>query len=208
MILHCRARMLPSRPMAVIAPGTGLAVEVEAGGTLRVEDLEGRQACDLVAFVGGDHWDRLSVALTRALKRSTRILTGDTLYTNRGTSLLTIVADDRETNDVLFASCNAYLYEHTFKQPGRLGCFDLLEDALRPHGISSEMIPDPLNLFTHSSAVHGRMEFLEPLTRPGDRVELRAECDCLVGLTSCPEDISIVNDRNITPIGVEVTSAG
>lgn len=194
--------------MAVIEAGTGIAVEVNDGATLRIEDLKGRQACDLVAFVAGDPWDRLSVALTRAMKRSIRIATGDTLRSNRGTAMLTIAVDDRETNDVLFASCNSWLYKHHFEQPGRRGCFDLLEEALSPHGISSEMIPDPLNLFTHSSAADGRMTFLEPLTLAGDLVELRAECDCLVGLTSCPEDISIVNDRRITPIGVEVVSGG
>lgn len=194
--------------MPVIEPGAGLAVMIREGDVLRIEDLEGRQACDLVAFVVGDPWDRLSVALTRAIKKSIRIATGDTLRSNRGTAMLTIAVDDRETNDVLFASCNSWLYEHHFEQPGRLGCFDLLEDILSPHGISSEMIPDPLNLFTHSSAADGRMTFLEPLTRAGDQVELRAECDCLVGLTSCPEDISIVNDRRITPIGVEVISVG
>jgi uncharacterized protein len=184
-----------------IPAGGGVALEVAAGEVFRIEDLEGRQACDLVAFVADDRWDRLSVALTRTLKRSTRLSAGDLLRSNRGTPMLTILEDSRSTNDALFASCNRWLYENHFGQLRRRGCFELLREALSPYGVSDEMIPDPFNLFTHSAVIDGQMTFLQPLTRAGDQVELRAECDCLLGLTSCPEDISVVNDRRITPIG-------
>jgi len=43
-----------------------------------------------------------------------------------------------------------------------------------------------------------------PVSRPGNHVDLRADMDLLVGLTACPEDITVCNGRNCTPIGVEV----
>lgn len=188
----------------VIEPGSALALRVVRGDVLHIEDMEGSQACDLVAFVVTQPWDRLSVALTRALKGSVRVGAGDVLRSNRGTPMLTIVEDTANTNDVLFASCNRWLYEHHFHQPGRFGCFELLLQVLAREGISGEMIPDPLNLFTNSDVVDGGLAFLDPVTRAGDYVELLAESDCLVGLTACPEDISSVNGHRITPIGVKV----
>ena len=45
----------------------------------------------------------------------------------------------------------------------------------------------------------------EPVSRPGDYIEFRAEMDCLVGLSNCPEDaLTPCNGRKCTPVKVEV----
>jgi uncharacterized protein YcgI (DUF1989 family) len=50
-----------------------------------------------------------------------------------------------------------------------------------------------------------RWEISEPVSRPGDYIELRAELDCLVGLSNCPEDrISDCNARNCTPMKIAI----
>ena len=77
--------------------------------------------------------------------------------------------------------------------------------ALAPHGVSVDRVPDPFNLFTNTAVEDERqMVIRPPVSRPGDHVDLRADMDLLVGLTACPEDITVCNGRNCTPIGVEV----
>jgi hypothetical protein len=39
----------------------------------------------------------------------------------------------------------------------------------------------------------GRTAFGEPLSKPGDHVVLRAEMDCIVAMSACPQDILPIN---------------
>ena len=65
------------------------------------------------------------------------------------------------------------------------------------------MVPDPFNVFQRTAvAPDGRLETLEPLSGPGDFVELEAQADCLVALTACPQDQNPCNGWRITDIKV------
>ena len=124
---------------------------VRAGETLRVTDLEGRQVADFVCFNQHDHAERFSAAKTRLNLFKTRISTGDQLYSNRSEVMFTIGADTVGVHDLLFASCNRWLYANLFDQPGNTGCLEILHDALAPHGITEDALPDPFNLFMKTS---------------------------------------------------------
>jgi uncharacterized protein YcgI (DUF1989 family) len=55
------------------------------------------------------------------------------------------------------------------------------------------------------SCKDGRWYIREPVSKPGDYVEFRAEMDLLVGLSNCPEDrLTDCNARNCTRMKVEV----
>jgi uncharacterized protein len=41
-------------------------------------------------------------------------------------------------------------------------------------------------------------------TRPGDFVTLRAEMDCLVVVSACPQDIVPINGNDPTPVAIEL----
>ena len=46
---------------------------------------------------------------------------------------------------------------------------------------------------------------VEPITKPGDYIEFRAEMDCLVGMSNCPEDsLSDCNCHTSAPTRIEV----
>jgi uncharacterized protein YcgI (DUF1989 family) len=45
----------------------------------------------------------------------------------------------------------------------------------------------------------GRLEWLPPVSKPGDRVALRAEFDCLVVFSACPMDILPINGAGCVP---------
>ena len=41
-------------------------------------------------------------------------------------------------------------------------------------------------------------------TRAGDYVELRAEMDCFVVVSACPQDIVAINNNDPTPVAIEL----
>jgi hypothetical protein len=53
-------------------------------------------------------------------------------------------------------------------------------------------------------APDGSLTVETPLSHAGDYVDLRAEMDCLVGVASCPADLSACNGWNPTALAVEL----
>jgi uncharacterized protein YcgI (DUF1989 family) len=42
----------------------------------------------------------------------------------------------------------------------------------------------------------GRIDFLPTVSRPGDSIEFRAEMDCVVAFSACPQDVLAINGHN------------
>lgn len=188
-----------------IPPKSGHALRVRAGQTVRLIDLDGQQVSDFVAFSEADRGERFSQAKTRLNNWTIHITTGHMLYSNRDGVMFTIVDDTVGIHDLLLAACNRSLYEHHFKVGPLNGCLENLAIALEPFGVTKDEIPDPFNPFTNLKIREGgHLEFEPPLSKAGDHLDLRAEMDCLVGITACAEDITACNAGVCTRIGVEV----
>lgn len=56
-----------------------------------------------------------------------------------------------------------------------------------------EWTPEPLNLFMNVPVKEGRISVRSPVCKPGDYVVLRAETDCLVVMSACPNDLMDTN---------------
>lgn len=194
----------------VVKARTGAAFELKQGERFRVTDIAGEQVSDLVAFVRGDLSERLSQANTRKLNGALKITTGGALYSTKCRKLLTITEDTVGEHDLLFSSCSAYDYRVRFglAEP-HASCLSILAETLLPHGIPEAMIPDPFNIFQHSAiGADFRLETRAPLSRAGDHVEFRAEADCLVAVTACPQDQNPCNGWSITDIGIALLGPG
>ena len=188
----------------VVKARTGTAFPLSGGGRFRIVDVAGKQVSDLVVFLAGDLGERFSPGNTRKLNGALKLGKGSVLYSTRCRPLLTMTEDTVGEHDLLFSSCSAYDYRVRFGlTTPHASCLASLVDVLAPHGIGEAMIPDPLNVFQRSVITSDfRLETHEPLSRPGDYVELRAEEDCLVALTACPQDQNACNGWNPTDIKV------
>ncbi len=61
-------------------------------------------------------------------------------------------------------------------------------------------MPSPLNLWMNIPfAADGAQSWGEPLSKPGDYVILRAELDCIVAMSACPQDILPINGKACKP---------
>lgn len=202
----------------IMPPKTGLAVVVKTGQHLRVIDLEGKQVVDMAVFNEKNLREKLSTSYSRTrylpgtpreyIPRDT-LMEGDTLMSTICRPMMTIVKETPEpkgVHDVHNRMCNRYLYESHGVGP-RDGCHENISKAVAPFGLLPEDIPDTMDLFMdyHHDCAKRRWVIGEPVSRPGDYIEFRAEMDCLVGLSNCPEDVlTACNGGKCTPVKIEI----
>lgn len=69
------------------------------------------------------------------------------------------------------------------------GCWENLTEALGPWNIPLEDIPAPFNIFQTMRIDPDTGAMLDTFIRPKDEasVDFKAEMDCLVALSACPE---------------------
>jgi uncharacterized protein YcgI (DUF1989 family) len=73
--------------------------------------------------------------------------------------------------------------------------------ALADIAFTAQETPSPLNLWMNIP-VHdgGGLDFLPPVSKPGDYVVFRAEMDAVIAFSSCPQDQGPVNGVDCTPV--------
>ena len=171
-----------------IAPRSGVAFTLDRGQTLTVIDPRGEQVADLLAFNRHDIGEAISSGRTLDYASRIYLTTGDPLYSNRSNVMLTIVEDDVGRHDVLLTPCSKDTFRIIYgdAEPHR-GCFGNLAAALSPYDVTEDMIPTAFNCFMNVpvDGATGELKVEPPLSKPGDRIVLRAEMDLVIGLTAC-----------------------
>ena len=185
----------------IIPARKGKAGRLERGQLVRVINTHGQQVVDTWAFNAADLSEFMSMEHTRTALARVMVATGDVLVTNRRRPILTIVEDTSPgIHDTLLAACDSYRYE----QLGCIGfhdnCTDNLAAALAELDVANARTPSPLNLFMNIPVEpSGRLSFQPPVSRAGDYVLLRAEMDCLVAFSACPQDMVPINGEDCVP---------
>ena len=163
-----------------LRPGEGAAFEVLAGQVVQVVALDGKQAVSLVAFVGPDYREHLSVAQTRSRNNSIMLEQGMSLYSNRDNAILQLSDDSVRRHDLLHPlDAGAVVIGE--------GAEGSLATRLAEFGIEADDLPDPVNLFMKLGILQrGAIEVQESLAEKGDSVMLLALTDCVVGIAALP----------------------
>lgn len=192
-----------------VAGGTGWAAEVAAGSLVRITDVKGKQVGDLVLLRADDPTDRFSVGNTRKMANSLFVSTGAVLWSSTYRELARIEADTVGRHDLIASACTPYDYPIRFGERGvgHRSCLANLRDALAAWGIGEPGIPDPMNVFMNQVVnPDGSTEVLEPMSKPGDHLDLRILEDSIVALSACPQDLTPCNGWTITDLRVEITA--
>ena len=171
-----------------VEPRSGVAFELPKGGILTVIDPQGSQVADLLAYSSADVREVVSNGRTFDYEETIALTAGNRLWSNRSNSMLHIVQDTVGRHDFLLTPCSEATFRHFYPdRPVHRGCFGNLVNALSPWGIGEDDIPTAFNLFMNVpvDAETGRIEVLPPTSKPGDQIRLRAEMDCVIGLTAC-----------------------
>lgn len=188
---------MPSLESSVITipARQGKATFLHHGQNIKVINTYGQQVIDTWTFNREDLHEYMSMEYTRSLLERITPLVGDSLVTTRRRPILTLIEDHSPgAHDTLIAACTRWGYRAQGYTDYHENCTDNLSNALGKLGLSVAMTPCPLNLFMNVPVTaEGVLTFQPPLCSKGDYVVFRAEMDCVVVFSACPQEKLPVN---------------
>lgn len=189
--------MSSAPPFLRVPSQHGVACRVRKGQTFRLINTQGTQVVDLWAFNALDLAEHMSMPHTRAAISKIIPAVGDAFVTNRRTDILTITADTSPgQHDTLIPACDAHRYRKQYgMQDYHRNCNDNLREALEEIGEEGfEFAPSPFNVWMNIPVGEGGKLLWKPATsKSGDHIDFRAEMDCIVAMSACPNDVAEIN---------------
>lgn len=176
-------------------PGGGLwSAVVRRHSVLRLTDLEGGVNAGLMAWNAAQTSDRLSLPDTLKAQHTAKLTRGHVLMSDMGRALLSIITDTVGWHDPLGGHSNAAevlakygekTYQIARNDWHRNAHDNFLVEAGK-QGLGPRDLMANVNFFSRLDADdEGRLSFHPDNSPAGSVVELRAEMDVLVALTTC-----------------------
>ena len=189
----------------LMPPGAPWAGPVLKGQVLRLIDVEGKQVGDFVCFNLHRVEEKFSPPNTANLNRTIRVTTGNVLYSDEAGAMFTIVADTVGVHDVLAGACSKYTNYVRYGVENSPNCRDNFTQALASWGLKWKDVPYAFNIFMNVPiGPDNSMTILEPVSKAGDYIDLRAEMDCLAAISNCPQTRNPCNAGRLKPLKVIV----
>ena len=213
MIKESELSLDDARQRTVINSGDYFFQTMKEGETLRIVDLEGNQAADVLFFNAVDPSERYSMSDTLREQAAIYLTAGTMLKTNLNRDLLEIVADTCGRHDTLGGACatESNTVRYDLEKRGMHACRDSWMLAIgerEEFGLSKEDIGHNINFFMNVPVTpDGGLQFADGISAPGKYVELKAKMDTLILLSNCPQLNNPCNAYNPTPIEVVFWSA-
>jgi urea carboxylase-associated protein 1 len=193
-----------------VAAGDYFFGEIKRGQTLRIVDLEGNQAADVLFYNAADPSERYSAMDTIRAQTNLYLSAGSKLISNANRELLEIVADTCGRHDTLGGACatESNSVRYSLEKRCMHACRDSWMLAIAEHpefGISKRDITHNINFFMNVPVTSdGGLTFADGISAPGKYVELTAKMDVVMLISNCPQLNNPCNGYNPTPIEVLV----
>lgn len=188
----------------VLPAGEPYLLEIRQGQTLRIVDLEGNQAVDVIFYNRHDGAEHYSATQTLLRQGGIYLTTGSVPYSNDGRPMLSIVADTCGRHDTLGGACAAesntvrYALQKKFMHSCRDNYLIALQHA--DIGLGKRDLVPNVNFFMNVPVTaEGGLTFADGVSAPGKYVELRAEMDLWMLVSNCPQLNNPCNAYNPTP---------
>ncbi len=176
----------------------GIHIDVLAGQTITIIDIDGGQVVDFFAEHAGQPQEFLSTGVTIDCNESLKLAVGDTIYTNLYRPMFQVLRDDVGEHDLLHPCCRTEMYDFFYHNgEGHPNCLDNINAALH----SSRPIIHPLNVFMFTQInPDGTISVEKPLSKPGDCFVLKALMDVRLGVAACSVSESQCNSGKCSAI--------
>ncbi len=193
--------MMTDPQISTLPARRGKAVRLSKGQALKVINTHGQQVVDTWAFHAEDLTEFMSMEHLRQVLDRIMPRVGDPLATNHRRPILTLIEDSSPgIHDTLLAACDIWRYRNLGCTEYHDNCRDNLFAGMAGLGLTPPECPSPLNLWMNTPVVEGLgIEWRAPVSRPGDYVVLRAELDCVVAMSACPQDLVPINGEGLSP---------
>ncbi|NIR32262.1 MAG: urea carboxylase-associated family protein [Gammaproteobacteria bacterium] len=188
----------------------GRAVRLNRGQAIKIINTHGQQVVDTWCFNAEDLKEFMSMEHIRPTIGRIFPHKGDHLVSNRRRPMLYFEEDtSRGVHDTLMAACDDYRYGLLGCTEYHDNCTDNLFAAMRHVGLTAPECPSPLNLWMNIPVdPEGNTDWGEPVSEAGDYVVLRAEVNCVIAMSACPQDILPINGRRCAPTEAHYTILG
>jgi uncharacterized protein YcgI (DUF1989 family) len=192
---------MDAAPLETIPARQGRAVRLEAGERIAVVNTHGSQVLDTWAFAAAGPAEYMSMEHTRSTNSRWTPTVGAVFVSTRRRPMLTLIEDTSPgIHDTLLCACSPEIYRELGCSGWHASCEENLHAALAAVGVVAPCTPGPLNLFMNVKiAPSGTLDRAPPVSRPGDRVVLRAEMPLWLVFSACPQDVTPINGAARTP---------
>lgn len=191
-----------------IAAGEPFMLDIKAGQTVRLLDLEGNQAVDTLFYSARNPRERYDVQRTLRRQNSVYLTTGSVLYSNMGNPMLTISADTCGRHDTLGGACaqESNTVRYALNTRYMHSCRDnFLRASLHDGRLTKADISANINFFMNVPVTpEGGLTFEDGISGAGKYVELVAHMDIIILISNCPQLNNPCNGYNPTPAEILV----
>jgi len=178
---------------------------LSAGQTVRIVDLHGNQAVDVLFYNRHDGAEHYSATDTLLRQGGIYLTTGSVLVSNQGRPMLRIVADTCGRHDTLGGACAAesntvrYALQKKYMHSCRDNFLLCLQHA--NVGLGKRDLAPNVNFFMNVPVTpEGGLRFADGVSAPGKYVELHAEMDLWMLVSNCPQLNNPCNGYDPTPV--------
>tara|TARA_Y100001934_G_C12193343_1_gene697533 strand:- start:53 stop:646 length:594 start_codon:yes stop_codon:yes gene_type:complete len=174
----------------------GRAQLLSKGESIRVINTHGSQVVDTWGFNADDLSEFMSMEHTRSTIDKMMPDIGEAFLTNKRRPILTITHDTTPgVHDTLNAACDVHRYQLLGYDGYHDNCTDNLSFALKKIGKSTGgLTPCPFNMFMNRPwGADKKLYKKAPVSKPQDSLTFRAEMNCIVVFSACPQDMNSTN---------------
>ena len=181
---------------------SGQAIEVLENQTITIIDLDGGQVVDFFAEAAGNPNEFLSTGVTIDCNESLQLKVGWIIYTNLYHPMFQLLMDDVGEHDLLHPCCRQEMYDFFYHNgDGHANCLDNINESMK----ENRPIIHPVNFFMYTRInTDGTISVEKPLSKPGDRVVLRAKMDVRLGVAACSVSESQCNGGKCSPVKIVI----
>lgn len=181
---------------------------VKAGQILRIHDLKGNQAADMLFYNAHNPTERYSAVDTIRNQGNIYIQLNTKILSTENNVLLEVIADTCGRHDTLGGACatESNTVRYALNKKCMHACRDswLLAVTENDHyGMSKRDITDNINFFMNVPVTpEGGLTFADGVSGAGKYVELIARMDVIALLSNCPQLNNPCNAYDPTPLEV------
>ncbi|MBI4322216.1 MAG: urea carboxylase-associated family protein [Chloroflexi bacterium] len=185
----------------ILVPARGYlpARVLKQGQVARIIDVEGQQVADIILWDKENLQNFSSCVNTLVVYRTWKIRKGHSLYSRYCTKLATIVDDTCGVHHFGGGFCNAELNAVRYGVEATPNCRDNLTAAMGGYGLTRDDIEIDACFCLFMNFPYrsdGTLAIEEPVSKPGDYVDLLAERDLIMALSNCPQERNPCNSYN------------
>lgn len=196
--------------------GSALSFVVRRHTTLRLTAVEAGANVSFLCFARAEPIDRYNMADTLKSQHTAKLTTGHILVSDMGRAMFSITGDTLGWHDPLGGHDTA---AHIAKkwgplnyQTARNACHRNSRDhfliELAKHGLNARDLVPNVNFFSKvSTSSTGQLSYVPNHSRAGDHLDLRAELDALVILTTCHHPMDTRPLYGPSPVLLQLYSA-